>query len=432
MLLIHAHRLTPVRALLLSWTVWLICYVLLPVEPAYITDQSGLAILLGANLAFILGASTYEARRAPAAVEADLLRHSLKVWTLIGAAGVGARVVDYFVFRGVSVSDDSAEVRQLLETGPNAFSVVYALFAPISMAAMLVSVLLLLNGRGKKRLPLLTLAVAAVIPALGSLQGSRSLLLVFVAPALIAAVLSVRRITIGGMLASLAVVVVMCGIMIVTQAARFASEGRDILEVIRVSGYTESLPVTHEALELLGHSSPFVARILFFLISAGQYYTHGVFEFFEVVAQKQWYAIPDPLLWGRYQFFIVDQVLKLFTPVQELLDLETYNPRSGLFATFWAPAYFDFGGVGAVIYTFFLGLGARFVFRRVAAGDVYAFPLYCLVALQVFLMPVANSITGAGALFYDLSLLGLWAFYRWKLRRGRQAAIVATLPAAAH
>ena len=53
----HTRRFTGQRALLLSWSIWAFCLLVMPVEPAFVGDFHGVALLAAANIALWMGLS---------------------------------------------------------------------------------------------------------------------------------------------------------------------------------------------------------------------------------------------------------------------------------------------------------------------------------------------------------------------------------------
>ena len=103
-----------------------------------------------------------------------------------------------------------------------------------------------------------------------------------------------------------------------------------------------------------------------------------------------------------------------------LLTLMSTNPTSGLFSTFWGPAYIDFGYL-MIIYGFFFGYITGCVRRSLCTrqGDLFALSLYVLLVLQIFLVPIVNGILMASAIVLDVGLFGIWLLTRLYLGKSK-------------
>ena len=152
-------------------------------------------------------------------------------------------------------------------------------------------------------------------------------------------------------------------------------------------------------------------RFVYYVISVGQYFLHGFFEYFLMIKQKD---PTDPALLGRYQFDIIDRI---WTVIARAIDLpvnsvERYDPRSGVFTTFWGAGFIDFGSF-IILYGFVVGAIVDYFRVQVQRGDLFAFPLYVLLIVQVFMSPWINGFAMAAASYVNLGLFGIWAASRW-------------------
>jgi hypothetical protein len=138
-----------------------------------------------------------------------------------------------------------------------------------------------------------------------------------------------------------------------------------------------------------------------------------VFEFFYLVQAKS----PDQgLLLGKYQFTLYGQAQKAIFGANSVPDLELLNPTTGLFSTFWGPAYLDFGYL-MIVYGFAFGYVTGCVRRLVQRGDLFALPLYVLLILQIFLIPIVNGVLMASAVILNDGFFGIWLLSRWHFER---------------
>lgn len=214
----------------------------------------------------------------------------------------------------------------------------------------------------------------------------------------------------------------------VTFLMRIDDSGISIDQVVRDAGFTQLLPVSDAGLAFLDSAPNWLAMVTFYLLSVAQYTVHGVFEFFVLLREKS--QFDEGLLWGRYEFFLIDQLFRFIDPEGAMANLELYNTRSGVFTTFWGPAFIDFGYLGTIVFSFLFGLVAAFFRARVAVCDLFALPLYVLLVVQIAMMPIANAIQASGLLYYDLGLFALWLLawgYFHMLGRGGSRAVPSEL-----
>jgi hypothetical protein len=189
--------------------------------------------------------------------------------------------------------------------------------------------------------------------------------------------------------------------------------GVEVDRLASASDYTKLVPLDSETLTTMRDLPNPIRFLLYYVTSVGQYVLHGVFEFFYLVHAKS----PDEaLLWGRYQFTLFDQLRRAISGPGSVPDLEAYNPTSGLFSTFWGPAYIDFGYL-MIIYGFIFGYVTDRVRRLVERGDLLALPLYALLILQLFLVPIVNGVLTASAAVLDVGFFGIWLLAKLNLEK---------------
>lgn len=410
----HTNRISGAKVLIFAWTVWGICYFVSPTNPQFFGTPATLALFVGANVTLLAGLTAPIFPRPDPTARRRPLSAGLVTWlekVVLALVGMGllalvTRTIDYFVFRGLSLGDTFGEAREALSAaGPNAVSGVSALLAPAGMAAGILALPLLAQGR-KSRTVYAGVALFLLTPISSFASGSRSALLMTMTALGITLLLVLPKLT----RRLLALALLAAGGAFALSMHFFISRLEETLYPLEFfalnSGYTELVPPTPEAIDLIRTLNPPLDQLYFYVLSILQYATHGVFEFFLLLDIKAGAPVSDPLQWGRFQFIIVDQILKVVSPPNEVVDLGELNPRTGLFSTFWGPAYFDFG-TWLPLYGFAFGFVGNFFQSRVRRGDVYALPLYGLLLYQIALVPMVNLVESS-ALYYFLFLFFLW------------------------
>jgi hypothetical protein len=409
--------LTGARALLLVWGLWGFCLLAAPVSPRFDADPFSVSLLVCANVALLIGLGIGSLwKRQSAVPESNHLRYAGRAIDLVIIALIGlgliaivARQIDYFVIRHVSVGACIEEVRgQLALAGPNFMSLIFALLIPAGVAAGILGLATLLQRRALGAgcsigvSALLVFALAA-IPAL--LMRSRSPLFLLLAMALVTALLAAPRLSWrGALLAGSATLTTFLVMMLLFLSREFQCDQiPDLGDLVEHSRLSLLVPVRSYVLDAIRAADPWLAKLIYALVSVVQYVLHGVFSFFRLVAEKN---PNDPLLLGRFEFVVFDKLRQVLLHVPPP-DLEIYNPRTRQFTTFWGPAYIDFGYF-MIVYGFVFGLVVDFFRRRVERGDIFALPLYVLLLVQVMMVPVANGLQMGDALYMNIGLFGLW------------------------
>jgi hypothetical protein len=201
---------------------------------------------------------------------------------------------------------------------------------------------------------------------------------------------------------------------------RMQNTGLQLNELILLHGFAEHVPPTETAVAFIRDMPVFVSALAYYATTVGQYVLHGFFEFFVVLHQK---SPNDPLLLGRYEFDLINRLGTAWEARSgfPVTDINVYNPRSGLFSTFWGPAFIDFGML-MVPYAFLLGLVIDYFRVQVQRGDLLALPLYALFIVQVAVSPYINGFAMTAASYVNMGLLLFWIIGRSCYSRTRNMA----------
>ena len=413
------RRVSPQRALFGGWLCWLTCFLAMPVSTVFYGTFETVTLFVSANLALWLGLSLSSIMAGnsrtgvePIVYDGRDVRRILWCLVLLGAVAIVAKLVDLVAYRGILSATSFADARLKMETnGSNLFSGLYFGLSPAIVAGGVLALPLLPDGR-YTRISITALLLFCVIPVFSFIYGGRSVLFMVVGLAaitwlLVVPVISRRQLLWGAGILAAAFLVTMY--LFVSRSVELVGAHVDILA--HESGYTKLVPLGVGTIATMRDLPDFGRYLLYYVMSVGQYFLHGVFEFFYLVRAK---GPDEALLWGRYEFTLYDQVIRAIMGPGSVPDLETYNPTSGLFSTFWGPAYIDFGYF-MVIYGFIFGYLTDRVRDLVARGDLFALPLYVLLILQIFLVPVVNGVLLAAAAILDVGFLGIWLLARFSL-----------------
>lgn len=400
------ERLTPERMLTSMLLVWLVLYFALPLHGQWLPDIEPYVIiglcLLGLYAGFAL-CNRQTLRLDPLYSNDKIIQFIFLCCLALGLLGIGMRCIDWFVFRNVAVSNGISENRQaLLGQSGGLVAVMAALLTPYNQASTLFA---LIAGPLKIKLPLKYLSYAGTafwVPA-NLLIGSRSAMFFFLLPIVFGVLLVLptiepkhkRRMLYGALVGFL-----VYSAVFIWRNSQF---GATIQDIAVYSSFTKRVPMDQDFMRLLARASTSLAAILFSVSSAAQYILHGFFEALHVIAVKK-----DNFQFGQYEFAIVPKFLNaiLGTPYnQDAIDKS--GVAVGVFSTFFGPAFTDFAE-GAPAFCYILGCIASQLRSVLRAGNILAMPFYCVLLLQIAVMPVGNALCGAGGLETDISLGLLW------------------------
>jgi hypothetical protein len=422
----QTNRVTPQRALLAAWACWLVCFLVMPVSTVFYGTFDTVILFVLANIALWLGLSLPSISTVDPQLEAKRrrfdereLRLILLLLVIAGMVAVAAKLVDLFAYRGMLSARSFTEARLKMEAnGSNLFSGLYFGLSPAIMAGGILALTRLLAGRDKW-VSIGALTLFCINPVFSFVYGGRSVLVVASALMAIGWLITVPQIPRRHVLWFFGLLSALFFLTMYLFLARVVENvGVHVDRLASLSEYTKLVPLDVDVIATMRDLPDLGRFFLYYLTSVGQYVIHGVFEFFYLVQAKS----PDQgLLWGKYQFTLYNQAQKVVMDPDIVPDLEVYNPASGLFSTFWGPAYIDFGYL-MVVYGFAFGCATSSVRGLVQRGDLFALPLYALLILQIFLVPVVNGVLMASAVILNVGFFGIWLLTRWRLGRPAAAA----------
>jgi hypothetical protein len=419
---IHTERLRADKVLTFTWLVWLVCVVSMPISPVFYGEVQSVALFLISNLALWIGLRTFHISARPADSDSliEQARGTLRYLVPLGLLAFVIRVFDYFVLRGIPLfASTFAEVRQVLEVSPPTLaSVAFGFLSPAMLAGGIFGVFCLANGL-RTLLVFAGIALLFLYSTFSFIIGGRSTLALVGSLGLVAFILGSPRLTRRHAILAIAFFIPTLFATMVFFVTRLLESGLELSERIRISGFNKLVPLDDSVLITARNSAPWISSVMLYLLTLGQYLVHGVFEFFALVRDKN---PSDPYLLGRYEFFIFDQFAKVINPLvggDHVVNFEIYNPRTGLYTTFWGPAYIDFKYF-MPLYSWTFGVLVSYFQKRVAEGDLYALPLHCLFLFQVGLSIMANGLMGAAALYANILFFAFWLYFAFWRGNGQQ------------
>jgi len=423
--LFQVGRIDGQRALLAAWACWLLCFLAMPISTVSYGTVQTVALFICANAALLFGLSCgswVPQKSTHLSYQEEDLSRILFLIAFAGIFAIVAKLIDLTVYRGILEATSFTEGRQRMESnGSNLFSGIYFGLSPVIAAGGILSLVLIGNKR-YRRLSITALVLFCINPIFSFVFGGRSILFMTAGLIVITWSLLVPKVTkpqllcLFGLGAALFFVTMYLFVGRVTEAV-----GEHVEILAAGSHYTKLVPLNIDTIETMRDLPRLERYFLYYVTSVGQYIVHGVFEFFYLVQAK---SQEQGLLWGRYQFTLYDQALRAMLGPGDVPDLEVFNPTTGLFSTFWGPAYIDFGYL-MVIYGFLFGYVTGRVRGLVERGDLFALPLYALLIFQIFLVPIANGLLMASSVVLNVGFFGIWLLTRWYLAGNTKAVNVA-------
>jgi hypothetical protein len=420
----HTNRIAPQSILVGAWLGWLVCFLAMPVFAVFYGTFESISIFICANLALFCGLSSSTHAISNSIPESDRLnfdgRHIRVFLICLVAAGslaIACKAVDLIAYRRVLSAKSFFDARERMQAnGLNLFSGVHFILSPAITAAGIMAIPLFRRD-GFRRPAVAALVVFFLNPMYTAVFGARSLLVMTVALFGLTWILTTRAVSIRTILRMLALAMAVFAVTMYLFVSRSIDMvGAQVDVLARQSHYMRLVPLNASSLIAMRDAPEFVRFFLYYLMSVGAYVIHGFFEFFYIVVAKDH---DGGLLLGKYQFNLFElfeAVIKSSRPE----DLEKYNPASGVFSTFWGPAYIDFGYL-MVLYGLILGYLVSLVRGQVNRGDLFALPLYVLSLFQILLVPISNGIMLSPGVVANIGLLGIWLFARLycKIARSR-------------
>lgn len=381
-------RLTPTRALVAGLLVWLGLFVIAPVEPRWGDSWSGLVLFalglaglfFGFALPHLLGLDPPRTR-----ISERSATNLILIFTVIGLIGFAAKLVDFTLFRLVDFSaQDAIQAREQLTraAGSNAVSLVAAALLPFASAALALAYYAKNTGI-MKRIGLTTW-IGALAPALlPLLMASRSSLLML-ACLLFGVTLNLNpRIQWRNVLTISLGAVLISSLFAFLIAQRVEQSGSSMAFAARYAVYTYAVPLQPWALDYI-NSGGSVAPLLAGYCSLLQYFLSGFFEFQYLVDLKN-----SNFAGGFYTFSFLPKLIAVVFGrggESKLVDMnaDIFNPRTGVFQSFFGSLYIDFGYYFLIACLVF-GFVAEWLRLHVMRGNIMAFPAYVLMLTQLLL-----------------------------------------------
>lgn len=410
----YKDRISPSRAILIGFGTWSVLLAIAPVDPRWGSSPAGILTIFSGVAALFFGIAVPHLLRMhfrPMRFSEGAATTVIWVCALLGLIGFALKLVDLTYFRSVDFATQNAiDARKQisLSEGSNMVSILAVAFMPFGLAALVMAFFAKTAGV-LKRVPLLIwiAALAPTLPALAMLSRSvlmTAALFVFVSwvnlakqiSARYAALTTVVGLALGHLFASLMV-------------ARLDQFGTDVVSSQLYSVYSYCVPLNSWAWENLGSDNSSRTLMLGYY-SVLQYFLSGFFEFILLIDMKD-----SNFAYGDYTFFILPKIMKFLSSDGAggiYSNAELFNPRPGVFQSFFGPLYIDFGDFFVIPCVIF-GFVAEMLRLHVRQGNMMAFPAYVLMVSQLLLSPSFPTLLMNAAIMTNFTFLVLYLASRW-------------------
>lgn len=383
---------------------WLLVFIIFPIEVVFPISFKVVVFILLSYICMITGYLIVPKKNYSKLPNQLIIGSTMiKILILVVLLSFLIRYVDLFLFRGVRINFTIAQNRILLDANSPNFIFI---LASVTRYLFFVPILLLFHSKIKSKKLLIFCLFLFLLPFIeGVIRGSRnsffypSILLIF--SLLYYKKIKFKKLHVGILLLFFSVLFLMAtGIL----------KKREIIKQqdyqnFNLAMYNDFLKPKKSILNRI-HSSENIKtkQLLISGLQTGQYYTHGVFEFDNLVRT---YHKNDSLnfQFGKYNFFnFIKFSNKLGITQLDLSKIQNANPRGYSFITFFGGLYIDLGWYG-LIFMFFFGAFQKHLYDQVQRQRIELLPLLIFFLFLNFFMLSFNFLRGNGVSMIMASLI---------------------------
>ena len=389
---------------------WLLVFIIFPIKVVFPISSEVVVYILLSYVSIITGYLVVpDGKYSKHSNQTIIGPPMIKVLILVVLLSFLIRYIDLFIFRGVRISYPIAQNRMLIDANTPKF-----IFILVSVTRYLffVPILLLFQSKIKSKKLLIFCLFLFLLPFIeGVIRGSRnsffypSILLIF--SLLYYKKIKFKKLHVGILLLFFSVLFLMAtGIL----------KKREIIKQqdyqnFNLAMYNDFLKPKKSILNRIYSSENIKTKqLLISGLQTGQYYTHGVFEFDNLVRT---YHKNDSLnfQFGKYNFFnFIKFSNKLGITQLDLSKIQNANPRGYSFITFFGGLYIDLGWYG-LIFMFFFGAFQKHLYDQVQRQRIELLPLLIFFLFLNFFMLSFNFLRGNGVSMIMASLMFILVVY---------------------
>lgn len=376
---------------------WIVIWFLMPIDVVGYLAPGALTYVALCYLGLFLGVMIARQRRPDAHRELPPRRWDLPLdkrlffFTAgLGLFGMGLRLYDRLILRGVEYGGGALEAREVLS---QASVTPVGAVGSVFFAFCFIPLMIVLTSREARDWKLMLFAIAVfAAPVVETLfMLARSFLVLTLGLAFAAVVITRyggkpfnRKLMAFSILGLAGLAVLSTSIF----ATRLEAGGVYLGDSIFDSVYAELLQPDADSREVLNAGSDTQVMVYSAILPNGMYYLSGAYEMSLLWDRSD----PQPWGYGQLHFMpFVRAALMLVgdTGTMQNFDYVHYLYREGVWQTFFGPLWADFGWFG-LLPMIFIGFVTQELATNVKRGSIAQLPIYCYMVIVIFFMPVVN------------------------------------------
>lgn len=398
------QKIGPIKVILRAFFIWAIIFFTAPLDVRIEINSHAYLFIFLSVVSFASGTLFLGAREKSIVVPKST-KHLKKLFMIIfylAIIGLGVKLIDRFVLRGLSLDADAFSNRESMEqSGGSLLAIVSAILSPMGLFPLFIM------WKYNMKLSYLFSSIVFVLFFAqlfdAFLLSSRSIMFVlFVMIGLYLFYFKKIKLTLKKALVLLLALfsfLFLMNYIFLERTGVFA--GDQVYDVVlNQSNYNFTLTSNQQFQNKFDKMNPLSQSIAFIYITNAQYFTHGMIEFSYLYDK-----FGDVHAWGNYTFWVyvrfLSQIVGGNFEISEILEL---IPRQGIYTTFFGPIYIDFGWLG-IIFMFILGNLVRRIYEKAKSGSDWAILMYFYFFIVLMFSPVFNFISGAGGVFVLTSII---------------------------
>jgi hypothetical protein len=248
------ERLTPLQIFVLSNAVWLALLIIAPVSPRWPPDLLPLFLYASCVVCILAGLALPHLMRIsfkPVATDRRHFNFLFKLCLVLGAVGLGLKIIDLIAYRNVEVSLDFIENRKASEVAQtSALSSIAAFLQPFGVSAFVLTCVGAKLGIHRRPDPR-AMAIGLGVLLLPVVFGSRSTIMIAGIEVGFLTLLLLRRLTQKMVVLAMLVTVGFMFVFAVIFATRLQLAGVDYRFAARYSAYTLVAPLNEDYLAVI-------------------------------------------------------------------------------------------------------------------------------------------------------------------------------------
>lgn len=375
--------------------IWFILFLITPVSIVNPIAKETLAFVFLNFLALIMGYALFPKKITSNLNQTTFSNKLIYIIILIVLVSFTLRYIDLFVFRKLSITNSIAENRRLIvSTKPTIFFII----ASVLKQSFFVPLILHLANKKENKFIFYATICLFLLPFIeGVMRGSRNIFFFsFVLLVLILAYFKKVKFTTKQVLIYCITIILL---FITATSLLMKREGkeksRDVTILVSDAIYSDFLKTNETAANyILSIKNPTTQKLAISGLQFGQYYTHGFFEFDNLVKHYQKNKLTTQK--GKFMFFTFSKFTNKYNLTNiDLNAVQMTHPRGFTFITLFGGLFLDFGWL-SILVMFLFGVLQKHIQNKISSGFNEYIPLFLIFMFLNFFMLTFNFIKGQG------------------------------------